>query len=146
MVLFFIREEDLEQVMRHPKSMIGSDGKVLNVEGPLAEGKPHPRNFGAFPRVLRRYVKERKVLSLPEAIQKMTSIPAKRFSIENRGMIREGYFADLTLFDPETIQDRATFDHPLQYPEGIEYVLVNGEVVLDRGRRTKARPGKVIKD
>jgi N-acyl-D-amino-acid deacylase len=144
-VLFFIREEDLEQVMRHPKSMIGSDGKILNVEGPLAEGKPHPRNFGAFPRVLRRYVKERKVLSLPEAIQKMTSIPAKRFSIENRGLIREGYFADLTLFDPERIQDRATFDHPLQYPEGIEYVLVNGEVVLDQGKRTKALPGKVIK-
>ena len=75
-VLFFICEEDLEQVMRHPKSMIGSDGKILNVEGPLAEGKPHPRNFGAFPRVLRRYVKERKVLTLPEAIRKMTSILA----------------------------------------------------------------------
>ncbi len=144
-VLFFIREEDLEQVMRHPMSMIGSDGKVLNVEGPLAEGKPHPRNFGAFPRVLRRYVKERKVLTLPEAIRKMTSLPAGRFSIENRGMIREGYYADLALFDPETIRDRATFDNPLQYPEGIEYVLVNGKVVLERGRRTEARPGKIIK-
>jgi len=144
-VLFFIREEDLEQVMRHPKSMIGSDGKILNVEGPLAEGKPHPRNFGAFPRVLRRYVKERKILSLPEAILKMTSVPARRFSIENRGLVREGYFADLTLFDPERIRDRATYDRPLQYPDGIEYVLVNGEVVLDRGKRTKARPGKIIK-
>jgi N-acyl-D-amino-acid deacylase len=143
-VLFYIREKDLEQVMRHPKSMIGSDGKILNIEGPLAEGKPHPRNFGAFPRVLSRYVRERKILSLPEAIRKMTSAPAKRFSIESRGLIQEGYFADLTIFDPERIQDRATFDHPLQYPEGIEYVLVNGEVVLDQGKRTKVLPGKVI--
>jgi N-acyl-D-amino-acid deacylase len=143
-VLFYVREEDLEEVMRHPQAMFGSDGKILRKEGPLGEGKPHPRNFGAYPRALGRYVRERKVLSLPEAIQKMTSLPAKRLFIEKRGLIREGYYADLTLFDPEKIRDTATFDFPQQYPEGIEFVLVNGQVVLEKGQRTKALPGKII--
>jgi len=143
-VLFYVREEDLEEVMRHPQAMFGSDGKILRKEGPLGEGKPHPRNFGAYPRALGRYVRERKVLSLPEAIQKMTSLPAKRLFIEKRGLIREGYYADLTLFDPEKIRDTATFDYPQQYPEGIEFVLVNGQVVLEKGQRTKALPGKII--
>jgi N-acyl-D-amino-acid deacylase len=144
-VLFYVREEDLEAVMRHPQAMFGSDGKILRKEGPLGEGKPHPRNFGAYPRALGRYVRERKVLSLPEAIQKMTSLPAQRLFIEKRGLIREGYCADLTLFDPERVRDMATFDFPQQYPEGIEYVIVNGQVVLEKGQRTKALPGKIIK-
>ena len=123
--------------------MFGSDGKILKTEGPLSEGKPHPRNFGAYPRALGRYVREKRVLSLPEAIQKMTSLPAQRLFIEKRGLIQEGYYADLTLFDPERIQDTATFDFPQQYPVGIEYVLVNGQVVLEKGRRTSALPGKI---
>jgi N-acyl-D-amino-acid deacylase len=144
-VLFYVREEDLETVLRHPQAMFGSDGKILRKEGPLGEGKPHPRNFGAYPRALARYVRERKVLSLPEAIQKMTSLPAQRLFIEKRGLIREGYYADLTLFDPEKVRDTATFDFPQQYPEGIEYVVVNGQVVLEKGQRTKALPGKIIR-
>jgi N-acyl-D-amino-acid deacylase len=144
-VLFYVREEDLETVMRHPQAMFGSDGKILRKEGPLGEGKPHPRNFGAYPRALGRYVRERKVLSLPEAIKKMTSLPAQRLFIENRGLIREGYYADLTLFDPARVRDTATFDLPQQYPEGIEYVIVNGQTVLAKGQRTKALPGKIIK-
>jgi N-acyl-D-aspartate/D-glutamate deacylase len=143
-VLFYVREQDLEEVMRHPQAMFGSDGKILRKEGPLGEGKPHPRNFGAYPRALSRYVRERKTLSLPEAIQKMTSLPAERLFIGKRGLIREGYYADLTLFHPERIRDTATFDFPQQYPEGIEFVIVNGQVVLEKGQRTKALPGKII--
>jgi len=144
-VLFYVREDDLAQVMRHPQSMFGSDGKILKTEGPLSEGKPHPRNFGAYPRALGRYVRERKVLTLPEAIQKMTSLPARRLFIEKRGLIQEGYYADLTVFDPEKIRDKATFDLPQQYPEGIPWVLVNGQVVLEKGERTQALPGKILK-
>jgi N-acyl-D-amino-acid deacylase len=144
-ILFLMKEEDVESVLRHPRSMVGSDGKILNVEGPLSEGKPHPRNFGAHPRVIARYVRERQTLTLPQAIRKMTSLPAHRFFLDKRGEIREGFYADLTLFDAERIQDKATFDSPKQYPEGIEYVLVNGQIVLQRGERTKARPGKVLK-
>lgn len=144
-VLFYVREEDLAEVMRHPQSMFGSDGKILKTEGPLSEGKPHPRNFGAYPRALGRYVREKKVLSLPEAIRKMTSLPARRLFIEKRGLIQEGYYADLTVFDPEKVRDTATFDHPQQYPEGIACVLVNGGVVLEKGERTKALPGKILK-
>ncbi len=144
-VLFYVREDDLEEVMRHPKSMFGSDGKILKTEGPLGEGKPHPRNFGAYPRALGKYVRERKVLTLPEAIRKMTSFPARRLFIDKRGLIQEGYYADLTVFDAEKIRDKATFDLPQQYPEGISWVLVNGQVVLENGERTKALPGKILK-
>jgi N-acyl-D-amino-acid deacylase len=144
-ILFQMKEEDVEAVLRHPRSMIGSDGKILNVEGPLSEGRPHPRNFGAHPRVIARYVRERGTLTLVQAVRKMTSLPAQRFFIEKRGEIREGFFADLTLFDGERIQDKATFDSPKQYPEGIDYVLVNGQIVLEKGRRTKARPGRVLR-
>ena len=143
-ILFLMNEEDVEAVLRHPLSMVGSDGKILSVEGPLSEGMPHPRNFGAYPRVIARYVREKRTLTLPQAIQKMTSLAAKRFFITKRGEIREGFYADLTLFDPERIQDKATFDAPKQYPDGIEYVLVNGQLVLEKGKRTSARPGKIL--
>jgi N-acyl-D-amino-acid deacylase len=145
-VLFYVDEADLERVMCHPRSMFGSDGKALAVEGPLAMGKPHPRNYGAYPRVLGRYVRERKTLALPEAIRKMTSVPADRFSLEGRGRIREGAFADLVVFDPGTVADRSTFDHPQQYPTGIEVVAVNGQVVLEQGSRTGAFPGKILRN
>jgi N-acyl-D-amino-acid deacylase len=145
-VLFYVDEGDLERVMRHPRAMFGSDGKALAVEGPLAEGKPHPRNYGAYPRILSRYVRERKTLTLPEAIRKMTSFPADRFSLDDRGRIREGDFADLVVFDPGTVADESTFDHPQQYPTGIEAVVVNGRVVLEQGVRTGALPGKILKN
>lgn len=144
-ILFLMKEEDVEAVLRHPLSMVGSDGKILSVEGPLSEGMPHPRNFGTYPRVIARYVREKRTLALPQAIQKMTSLVAKRFFITKRGEIREGFYADLTLFDPERIRDKATFDAPKQYPEGIEYVLINGQLVLEKGKRTPARPGRILK-
>ncbi len=143
--LFLMREDDVETVLRHPLSMVGSDGQILSVQGRLSEGKPHPRNFGTFPRVIARYVREKRTLSLPQAIQKMTSQAAKRFFLEKRGQIQEGFYADLTLFDLEKIQDMATFQDPKQYPQGIQYVLVNGQMVLEKGKRTPARPGRILK-
>ena len=106
---------------------------------------PHPRNFGTFPRVLGRYVREEKVLPLAEAIRKMTSLPASILGLTDRGTIKDGQWADLVIFDPATVADKATFEDPFQYPVGIDTVLVNGKVVLDEGKHTNARPGKVLR-
>jgi N-acyl-D-amino-acid deacylase len=106
---------------------------------------PHPRNFGTFPRVLGRYVREEKVLPLAEAIRKMTSLPASILGLADRGTIAPGQAADLVLFDPVTVADRATFENPFQYPVGIDTVIVNGQVVLDEGKGTDAKPGKVFR-
>jgi N-acyl-D-amino-acid deacylase len=143
-LLFYIADEDVKAVMRHPLSMFGSDGKVLKTEGPLAEGKPHPRNFGAYPRILAKYVREEQALSLPEAIRKMTSRPAERFSLEGRGLLKKGYFADMTIFDPQAVRDAATFQDPKRYPVGIPHVIVNGQVVVRDAELTGALPGKVL--
>ena len=104
----------------------------------------HPRAYGTFPRVLGRYVREERVLTLADAIRKMTSLPAQVLRLEDRGRLRQGYWADIVVFDPERIIDRATYEEPHQYSEGIEYVLVNGVVVLDAGEHTGARPGRAI--
>jgi N-acyl-D-amino-acid deacylase len=130
--------------MRHPLVVIGSDGDALAPYGVLSQSKPHPRYYGTFPRVLGHYVREEKVLSLEEAVKKMTSITAERFSLNDRGVIREGAWADLVLFDPQTITDKATYTDPHQYPEGIPYVIVNGMVVIDQGEHTGALPGQVL--
>lgn len=143
-ILFYIDDEDIKAVMRHPQSMFGSDGKILKTEGPLSAGKPHPRNFGAFPRILAKYVREDKTLSLPAAIRKMTSLPAAKFSLDRRGLLKEGYFADITIFDPLTVRDTATFSNPQQYPVGIPHVIVNGVAVIKDGELTGALPGKVL--
>jgi N-acyl-D-amino-acid deacylase len=143
-LLFYIDDQDVKAVMRHPLSMFGSDGKVLKTEGPLAAGKPHPRNFGAYPRVLAKYVREEKTLSLPEAVRKMTSFPAEKFSIEGRGLLKAGRFADITVFDPLAVRDAATFEDPKRYPVGIPHVVVNGKVVLRDSELTGALPGKVL--
>jgi N-acyl-D-amino-acid deacylase len=143
-ILFYIDDQDVKAVMRHPQSMFGSDGKILKTEGPLSAGKPHPRNFGAFPRILAKYVREEKTLSLPEAIRKMTSLPAARFSLDRRGLLKEGYFADITIFDQLTVRDTATFSAPQQYPVGIPHVIVNGVAVIEGGELTGALPGKVL--
>jgi N-acyl-D-amino-acid deacylase len=144
-VYFIIDEADLALAMQQPWVAIGSDGSALAVEGPLRAGVPHPRNFGTFPRVLGRYVRELKVISLEDAIRKMTSLPASILGITDRGTIREGQWADLVIFDPATVADKATFEDPFQYPVGIDTVLVNGKVVLEEGKHTNARPGKVLK-
>ena len=144
-VYFIIDEGDLALAMKQPWVAVGSDGSALATEGPLRAGVPHPRNFGTFPRVLGRYVRELKVIPLEEAIRKMTSLPASILGLADRGSIKEGMWADLVMFDPATVADKATFEDPFQYPVGIDTVLVNGTVVLDEGKHTNARPGKVLK-
>ncbi len=126
-IQFIIDEADVETNLRHPLMMVGSDGIVD------LEGRPHPRLFGTFPRVLAHYVRHRAVLSLEEAIRRMTGLSAGRFGLVDRGLVAEGHFADLVLFNPETITDTATYDDPKQEPAGIELVMVNGQISLDRG-------------
>lgn len=136
---FIIDETDIETNLRHADMMVGSDGI------PDLRGRPHPRLFGTFPRVLGRYVRERGVLSLPEAVRRMTSVAAATFGLQERGQIREGYWADLVLFDPSTILDTATYDDPKQAPEGIRLVVVNGEIALEDESHTGAGSGKMLR-
>ena len=124
--------------------MVGSDGSSLSIEGPLGQVMSHPRSYGTFPRVLGRYVREKKVLSLEKAVQKMTSITAAYFNLKDRGVIKEGAWADIVLFDPDTVIDKATFIAPRQYPEGIPHVMVNGTWVIKNGDHTGALPGRVV--
>lgn len=144
-VYFIIDEADLALAMKQPWVAVGSDGSSLAIDGPLRAGVPHPRNFGTFPRVLGRYVRELRVISLEEAIRKMTSLPASILGLTDRGAIKIGQWADLVIFDPATVADKATFEDPFQYPAGIDTVLVNGQVVLDEGKHTNARPGRVLR-
>jgi N-acyl-D-aspartate/D-glutamate deacylase len=144
-VYFLMHEDDVRYAMRVPWVSFGSDGTAVRPEGILGRGKPHPRWYGTFPRILGRYVREEGLLSWPQAIAKMTSLNARKLGIADRGWIKEGLKADLTIFDPETVLDRATFQDPHQYPEGIDTVLVNGVVVLDRGRHTEAKPGVILR-
>jgi N-acyl-D-aspartate/D-glutamate deacylase len=124
---------------------IGSDGSALATEGRLRRGTPHPRSFGTFPRILGIYVRQRRLLSLEDAVRKMTSLSAAKIGIRDRGLLRAGNYADVTIFDPERVIDRATYTEPFQYSAGIEYVLVNGQVVIDKGKHTGARPGKALR-
>ena len=133
-------ETDVERIMRHPVTAIGSDGGV----SVLGEGVPHPREYGTFARVLGRYVRERGVLTLEDAVRKMSSATAQRLGLVNRGLLRAGYFADIVILDAERIRDRATFENPHQYAEGVTHVLVNGVLVVDDTRHTGARPGRVL--
>ncbi len=138
-------EEDMQFALRQPWCSVGSDGSAFATSGPLKRGNPHPRNFGTFPRVLGVYVREQHLLTLEDAIRKMTSLNAARIGLKDRGTLRVGAFADITLFDEARVIDRSTYTDPFQYSEGIEYVIVNGQVVLDRGTQTGARPGKAIR-
>ncbi|MEM2935750.1 MAG: D-aminoacylase [Candidatus Bathyarchaeia archaeon] len=145
MVVFSMGEEDIRRVMRHHLQMVGSDSWAVAPYDILGAGKPHPRFYGTFPRILGKYVREEKVLTLEEAVRKMTSFPAQRFGLRDRGLVREGFWADLVVFDPETIRDRATYQDPHQYPEGIEYVMVNGKIVVEKGEHTGVLAGKVLR-
>lgn len=142
-VRFAMCEDDVRTVLRHPISMIGTDGAAVAPYGILGKGKPHPRSYGTFPRVLGKYVREDRILTLEDAVRKMTSLPAQKLGWRDRGLLRERMYADVTIFDPETINDRATYQNPHQYPDGIEYVMVNGRVVVERGQHTGALAGKV---
>src|SRR5205085_1103052 len=138
-------EKDMQLAMIQPRCSIGSDGSALAVSGPLKRGNPHPRNFGTFPRVLGVYVRELRVLRLEDAVRKMTSLNAARLGVMDRGLLRPGQFADVTVFDAERVLDRATYTEPFQYSEGIEYVIVNGKLVLERGKHTGERPGRALR-
>jgi N-acyl-D-amino-acid deacylase len=134
-------EDDVRRIMKHPFTMISSDGGI----GVLGQGHPHPRNYGAFPRVLGRYVREEKVLTLEEAVRKMTSLPAWRIGLPERGRIAEGALADITVFDPLTITDRATYEDPHRFSIGVQHVLINGVVVVRDASLTGEKPGKVLR-
>jgi N-acyl-D-amino-acid deacylase len=135
-----IGEDDLVRVLRHPATMIGSDGEV-----PIfGRANPHPRSYGTFVRVLGVYVREKKVLTLEEAIRKMTAFPAQRLGLANRGLLRPGMKADLVVFDPSRVRDAATFERPHQYAEGVVRVVTNGQVIFENGEMTAARPGIVL--
>ena len=140
MVYHLMSDEDVDRILRHPQVSIASDASAI-VYG---EGIPHPRGYGDNARVLGRYVRDRHVISLEEAIRKMTSLPAAHFRLPNRGIVRTGYAADLVLFDPAKVADAATFESPHQYAVGIPYVIVNGVVTVKSGRQTDARAGQVI--
>ena len=135
-----INTDDVDRIMQHPVTAIGSAGPV----GIFGEGTPHPRQYGTFARVLGHYVRERGVLTLEEAVRKMSSQTARRLGIHNRGLLTEGYYADIAIFDSDEIIDKATFEEPHQYAIGIKFVLVNGQVVVEQGRHTGRRPGKII--
>src|SRR5690606_1111370 len=134
-------EGDVDRIMRHSQAMIASDGRLTQP----GEGHPHPRWYGTFPRVLARYVRERGVLTLPQAVHKMTAQPAARLGLHDRGRLAEGMRADIVVFDPETVEDRATFEAPHAYPVGIPWVLVNGHVAVEDGRFTGVRAGRVLR-
>jgi N-acyl-D-amino-acid deacylase len=144
-IYHMMSEPDIETALGFPWTSIGSDaGAAPSREQADATGLPHPRAYGNFPRVIARYVRERHVLTLPEAIRKMTSWPATRMRLVDRGVVREGLWADAVVFDADRIADTATYEQPTLSPEGIDWVIVNGEVVIEHGRHTGARPGKVL--
>ena len=143
-VSFLMCEEDVQRVMRSPNMMVGSDGTAVAPHGILGRGKPHPRYYGTFPRVLGHYVKEG-VLTLQEAVRKMTSMPAQRLGLRDRGLLREGFRADIVLFDPDKVKDEATFTDPHRFASGIPYVIVNGIVVVEDFEHMGALPGKALR-
>lgn len=137
MVVFYGMEDHIKLFMKRPEMNVCTDG--------LLGGKPHPRVYGTFPRVLGKYVREENTMSLEEAIHKMTKKPAATFHIANRGELKEGYFADICIFNPDTVIDRSTYVEPMQYPVGIEYVLVNGEIVVNNGKHTGTKAGRMLR-
>jgi N-acyl-D-amino-acid deacylase len=141
MIYHGMDEGDVKRIMQEPFTMIASDSGVRQVD----ESVPHPRGYGNNARVLGRYVRELKLLSLEDAIRKMTSLPAQTFGFRDRGLIREGFAADLVIFDENTIADQATFDKPHQFPVGIRYVIVNGAPVFEGTQMTAARPGVALR-
>jgi len=136
-----INSDDVDLIMQHPMTSIASDGPITV----FGVGSPHPRTYGTFARVLGSYVRERNILSLEEAVRKMTSLPAQILSIKQRGLIKEGYYADIAIFDPKTILDKATFEDPHQYAVGVISVIVNGEIVIDQGVHNGNKPGRVLR-
>ena len=143
--VFGMSQPDVTLALQQPWVAIDNDSSGTSPEGLLGQEHPHPRAYGTFPRILRKYVREEKVLSLPDAIRKFSALPAQRMRLTDRGVLKSGMWADVVIFDPATIRDVATFDNPNQLSQGMEYVLVNGVPVIDQGKMTKALPGKVLR-
>ena len=144
-IYFMMSEDDMRAAMKAPFVSFCTDSGARATDGPLAGSKSHPRGWGSYPRILGHYVRDEKLLSLPAAIHKMTGAPAERVGLKDRGVVKAGKFADIVVFDPRSVIDRATFEAPNQYPVGIEYVLVNGQVSVEKGERTKALAGHVLR-
>jgi N-acyl-D-amino-acid deacylase len=145
MVGFAMSEENLDRILAHKYGMVCSDGGSYAIEGAARKGHPHPRGLGTFPRVFARYVRERKALTLQQAINKMTALPASRIGLTDRGRLTAGAAADVVIFDPAAIEDKATFADPFKYPVGIKAVIVNGAVALLDGQRGEKRSGVGVK-
>jgi len=143
-IFFSMSEDNMKKILKLPYTMIGSDSSARSFDGVTRRGRPHPRSFGTFPRILRRYVRDEGVLTIGEAIYKMTGFPAKRFGIKERGVIKEGFFADITIFDLDIIEDTASYEDPFRKPKGVYYVFVNGLPVVFEGETTGIFPGRVI--
>ena len=144
MIIFSMNEDDIRRIMQSPLQMVGTDSLSASPTGPMSHGRPHPRHYGTYPRILGRYVKDG-TLRIEESIRKMTSFPAQRFSLLDRGLIKPGMCADITIFNPETVIDKATFTSPHQFPVGIEYVIVNGNVTVEKGEFTGDLGGKTLR-
>ena len=144
MIVFSMNAEEVVEIMQHPDGMFGSDGAAVAPYGLTGERKVHPRFYGSFPRILGRYVREKQILSLEEAVHKMTHLPARKLRLKDRGLLKKGFQADLVVFDESQIADTATFDNPHQYPQGIRHVVVNGQRVIADGEHTGRLPGKVL--
>lgn len=144
-IFFMMNEDDMKAALKSPLVSICTDTGARATDGPLSGGRSHPRGWGTYPRILGRYVREEKLMSLETAIHKMTGMSAAKVGLRQRGLLRKGYFADITIFDPKTVIDRATFEQPHQYPVGINFVIVNGQVEVDQGKRTPALGGKVLR-
>jgi N-acyl-D-aspartate/D-glutamate deacylase len=144
-IFFMMSEDDMKAALKSPLVSICTDSGARATDGPLAGSKSHPRGWGTYPRILGRYVRDEKLMPLELAIHKMTGLPASNVGLKQRGLLREGYFADITIFDPKTVIDRATFEEPNQYPVGINYVIVNGQIEVDSGQRTPVNSGRVLR-
>jgi dihydroorotase/N-acyl-D-amino-acid deacylase len=144
-VRFWMSEDDVRLAMRQPWVSFVTDNPGQATDGPFAEDLAHPRAFGGMARVLGRYVRDEHVLTLEDAVRKMTSLPARRIRLLDRGIVRPGMAADLVVFDLDRVRDLATFEKPLQYSEGFSHVVVNGRVVLDDGKMTDERPGRPLR-
>ncbi len=144
-IFFMMQESDMNAALKSPFVSICTDSGARATDGPLAGSKSHPRGWGTYPRILGRYIRDENLMPLELAIHKMTGLPASNVGLKQRGLLREGYFADITIFDPKTVIDRATFEEPNQYPVGINYVIVNGQIEVDNGQRTPANSGRVLR-
>jgi len=137
-----MHEEDVKALLQHPLAMVSTDGYAIPAD---PTKRSHPRSFGTFPKILRKYVREERILSLEEAIRRMTSAGAARLGLMDRGLLRPGFWADVTIFDPLNVKELATYSDPMRYSEGIEYVFVNGKLTIEHDKHTGARAGVPLK-